>query len=97
MKLLTPNDILVSPVLSEETTIQTEANNKYVFKVHPEANKAQIKDAVETHFDVRVASVNTMNYRGKKSGRVGRRIFGRRANWKKAVVTLHAGDSIDLI
>ncbi len=92
-----PYFIIKSPVLTEESTIQTEAHNKYVFKVVPKANKRQIRDAIEQQFNVRVIAVNTMNYTGKKSARRRTGVIGRRASWKKAVVTLHRDDSIDLI
>ena len=68
-----------------------------MFKVFTEANKEQIRKAVEQQYDVKVTSVNTMNYRGKKSSRPGRRVYGRKADWKKAVVTLRDGDKIELI
>lgn len=97
MKVEHPYDVIKAPVLSEESTIQTESNNKYIFKVDPRANKDEIRDAVESHFGVNVTSVNTMNYRGKKSGRPGRHVHGRKSNWKKAIVTLRAGDRIELI
>jgi large subunit ribosomal protein L23 len=97
MKFEHPYDVIKAPVLTEESTIQTESNNKYVFKVFPKANKEQIRKAIEQHYDVKVTAVNTMNYSGKKSGRPGRRVYGRKADWKKAVVTLREGDKIELI
>lgn len=90
-----PHQIVKSPVLTEESTLQAENRNRYTFRVEPKANKQQISDAIERLFNVRVVSVNTMNYRGKVRRR-GRHT-GRRAAWKKAVVTLREGDSIDLI
>ena len=90
--------IIKKPVITEESTLQADTRNQYVFRVDPRANKHQIREAVEQMFpDVGVLSVNTMNYRGKRSGRRGRHIAGRRANWKKAIVTLRQGDKIDLI
>lgn len=90
--------IIKSPVITEESTLQTRTRNQYVFRVAPRANKNQIREAIEAMFpDVRVTSVNTMNCRGKLSGRRGRQVAGRRPNWKKAIVTLRQGDSIDLI
>jgi large subunit ribosomal protein L23 len=89
------NDVIVAPVITEESTIQTESRNQYVFKVDPRANKRQIMDAIEEKFDVRVLSVNTMNYRGKR--KVRGRYVGFRPAWKKAVITLRQGDSIDLL
>lgn len=94
---LDAHHIIKSPVLSEESTIQTDAHNKYVFRVSPHANKGQIRDAIEKVFpNVKVVSVNTMNYQGKYGRRIRGRA-GRRPDWKKAVVTLRDGDSIDLL
>jgi len=72
-----------------------QAQNKYLFDVHPDANKIEIRRAVEQSFKVAVTNVNTMNYRGKrKRERTAR--FGKRSDWKRAVVTLKAGDSIEM-
>ncbi len=90
-----PYYVIRNPVITEESTIQTDTKNQYVFKVDPKANKVQIRDAIEKMFNVKVLSVNTMNYRGKRRRRG--RTEGRRANWKKAIVTLREGDSIELI
>ncbi|MEI8351132.1 MAG: 50S ribosomal protein L23 [bacterium] len=69
--------------------------NKYLFKVDPSANKLEIKQAIENFFKVKVIKVNTMNYDGKK--RRERTIhFGKKPDWKRAVVTLKEGDKIDL-
>ncbi len=87
--------IIKAPVITEESTIQSETRNQYVFKVDPRSNKSQIRDAVERVFNVKVTSVNTMNYNGKKRRR-GRTV-GYTAKWKKAVITLRDGDKIDLI
>lgn len=92
-----PYYVIKKPILSEESTLQSSAHNKYVFRVDPRANKNQIRDAIEKMFKVHVTSVNTMNYQGKMSGRRGKAAPGRRPDWKKAVVTLREGDSIDLI
>ncbi len=92
-----PYYVIKAPILSEESTIQTESNNKYIFKVDPKANKVQIRKAIEEYFKVHVTAVNTMNYRGKRPGRRGASIAGRRSNWKKAIVTLREGETIDLI
>ncbi len=71
------------------------AQNKYLFKVDPAANKLEIKRAIEDFFKVKVVKVNTMNYDGKK--RRQRTIhFGKKPDWKRAVVTLKDGDKIDL-
>ncbi len=91
-----PYYIIKGPVITEETTIQTSTRNKYVFRVDPDANKHQIRDAVEKMFPgVKVLGVNTINYDGKLK-RMGRH-RGRRPDWKKAYVTLRPGDTIDLI
>ncbi len=93
-----PLYIIKRPVITEESTLQSDTRNQYVFRVDPQANKHQIREAVEQMFpEVKVLSVNTMNYRGKLRGRRGRQRQGRQPNWKKAIVTLRQGDSIDLI
>ena len=93
-----PQYIIKAPIVTEESTIQRDARNHYTFRVNPRANKNQIREAVESMFpDVQVVAVNTMNYQGKVRGRRGRSIPGRTASWKKAVVTLRAGDTIELI
>ncbi len=91
-----PFYILKAPVITEESTLQTNTQGKYVFKVDPRANKKQIREAIEKVFGVEVVNVNTMNYAGKlRSGM--RRSPGRKADWKKAVVTLAPGQTIDLL
>jgi len=90
-----PNAVLQAPIVTEESTIQTESRNQYVFKVNPRSNKRQIREAIELKFDVTVLSVNTMNYRGKR--KVRGRYAGYRPAWKKAIVTLRQGDAIDLL
>ena len=86
-------DIILKPLISEKAVAAMSAEQpKYAFKVRQDANKFQIKDAVETIFGVTVMSVNTMRMHGKVR-RMGK-FQGRRADWKKAVVTLKAGDSI---
>jgi large subunit ribosomal protein L23 len=89
----TPQQIIIRPVITEKSTDLQTQHGKYVFEVAKKANKIEIRKAVEMVFGVRVADVHTMVVRGDVR-RVGR-FFGRRAFWKKAVVTLHAGDSID--
>jgi large subunit ribosomal protein L23 len=81
-------------ILTEKTN-QLRAENKYVFDVDRRAGKAEIKKAIEELFDVQVATVRTMGVRGKVK-RMGR-FEGKRRDWKKAVVTLAADNSIDLI
>jgi len=87
-------DVLRRPLLTEKGQDMRDEDGKYLFEVDASANKVEIARAVEKLFGVRVDKVNTQVVRGKKK-RVGR-FFGKRANWKKAVVTLRAGDVIDL-
>jgi large subunit ribosomal protein L23 len=88
-----PRDVLLAPVISEKSYGLID-EGKYTFLVHPDANKTQIKIAVEQVFNVKVASVNTLNRPGKrKRTRLG---YGKRNDTKRAVVSLAAGDRIDL-
>lgn len=86
------------PVVTERSTELKEAHNRYVFRVAVDANKRQIKTAVEELFKVRVKDVRTAIYRGKPKTVMNRsgRFTGRAVNWKKAFVTLAEGDSIDI-
>ncbi len=86
-------DVLREPLMTEKSMMLREEGNKYVFRVHPDANKFQIKQAVETAFKVKVEKINTMNVTGKKK-RLGRH-QGKKSNWKKAVITLPEGQSIE--
>ncbi len=79
-------DIIVRPLISEKTTDLME-ENKYTFVVDREANKIEIKRALEEIFEVKVKAVNTANYKGKKK-RLGRYPAGFQPRWKKAVITL---------
>ncbi len=85
--------LLRTPHLTEKTVTQKEADNQITFTVDRRANKIEIKRAIEATFKVTVLTVNTMNFKGKKK-RLGR-FTGRRPDWKKAVVTLKAGDKIE--
>ena len=88
------HEIILRPlILTEKGESQKEEYNKFFFEVAMRANKVQVKQAVEKLFGVKVADVNTMVVRGKP-GRVGRKTT-KRPNWKKAVVTLKEGDSIE--
>jgi large subunit ribosomal protein L23 len=89
-------DHIQSVLLTEKATLLSEKLNKYVFRVPPSANKLQIKRAIEVIFKKKVADVNTANYAGKKK-RERRADFGRRPNWKKAIVTLKAGEKLDIV
>jgi len=88
-------DILRGPMLTEKGTLMKEKENKVLFKVSKNANKLEIKNAVETIFKVKVDCVTTMNYRGKMK-RLGKH-EGRRSDWKKAIVTLKEGEKLDFI
>jgi large subunit ribosomal protein L23 len=91
----TPSEIISSIHLSEKASILTENENKYVFKVVPWANKIEIKKAIETLFGKKVVAVNTCNYAGKlKRQRTAQ--AGRKNHWKKAVVQLAKGETIDI-
>jgi large subunit ribosomal protein L23 len=87
-------DVICAPLITEKGTLVNEAGNQIVLRVRREANKYEIRQAVEKLFKVRVRRVRTTNYLGK-TRRVGRSI-GRRPAWKKAYVTLAEGQRIDL-
>ena len=91
----TANQIIVRPLLTEKMTNLSETANQYAFEVDRTANKIDIMRAVEQRFDVTVESVRTMVVRGKKR-RMGR-FEGKRAWWKKAIVSLKEGDTIDYL
>ncbi len=90
-----PYDLIQTVRLTEKGTLLTEKHNQYVFKVSPRANKIQIKQAIEKLFSKKVVRVNTCNYAGKKK-RERRADYGRTPHWKKAIVTLAPGETIDL-
>ncbi|CAM4012045.1 50S ribosomal protein L23 [Nocardiopsis rhodophaea] len=93
MRIPDPRDIIVEPVISEKSYGLMD-QNQYTFLVRPDANKTQIKIAVEKIFDVKVTSVNTINRQGKrKRTRFG---YGKRPDTKRAVVSLREGDRIDI-
>ena len=93
MSIPDPRDILLAPVISEKSYGLLD-ENKYTFVVRPDANKTQIKIAVEQVFNVTVLDVNTLNRQGKrKRTRSG---FGRRKNTKRAIVSLAPGDRIEI-
>ena len=90
--MLRSEDIIKRPIALTEKAAVLKEENKVVFEVNPNANKIQIRNAVEELFGVKVTDVNTLIQRGKRK-RMGRRLAQRR-NWKKAVVTLREGDDI---
>jgi large subunit ribosomal protein L23 len=87
------HSIISAPIITEKGTFVNELGNQVVFAVRPNANKIEIKHAVERLFKVKVVKVRTSNILGK-TRRVGRSV-GRRPSWKKAYVTLGAGQRID--
>ncbi len=91
---MNPHQIILRPVISEKTVHQQNKLNQYTFVVHPDANKVQIAEAVESLFKVKVARVNTLNARGKDR-RMRSRITGTEAAWKKAIVKLAEGQKIE--
>lgn len=86
-------DMIKRPVVTEKTNDQKDLNNQVTFEVDPRANRIEIKRAVEAIFNVKVAEVRTMNIKGKIKRRG--RILGKRKDWKKAVVSLMPGQSIE--
>lgn len=88
------HEVIRERVFSERTTEAQEKHNRYTFRVHPQANKIQIRRAVEQAFRVTVLDVNTMWVRGKR--RVYGRLEGRGAHWKKAIVTVAPGQEIKI-
>ncbi|MBR5241188.1 MAG: 50S ribosomal protein L23 [Muribaculaceae bacterium] len=89
--------IIIKPIVTEKMTSISEKYNRFGFRVNPDANKSQIKKAVEEMYNVTVVSVNTMNYKGKNKSRYTKSglIQGKTASYKKALVTLKEGDTID--
>jgi large subunit ribosomal protein L23 len=87
------HQIIKKPLITEKTSLQKEEGKIVAFEVSRDANKIEIKQAVEKAFDVKVKNVNTALVAGKTK-RVGRQ-YGKRSNWKKAYVTLEEGSSID--
>ena len=87
-------DIIIAPIISENSMEQMEETNTYTFKVAKNSNKVEIRNAVEEIFKVKVTNVNTMNVRGKKR-RLGFH-EGKKPDWKKALVTLAEDDEIEI-
>lgn len=91
-----PGLIIKGVQLTEKGTSLSETRNQYLVRVATDANKIEVKQAVEAHFNVTVLAVNTMNYQGKIRVLRNRRTASK-PDWKRAVVTLKAGDRIDVI
>ena len=90
---MNPRSVIIRPIVSEKSYALLTAN-KYTFRVHPDAHKTQIRQAVEEIFSVRVRDVRTMSVKSKPKRRGV--TFGRTREWKKAVVQLHPDDHIEL-
>ncbi|MBI3594630.1 MAG: 50S ribosomal protein L23 [Nitrospirae bacterium] len=88
------HDIIVKPLLTEKSTLMRETLNKVSFEVRKDANKIEIKKAVEEVLKVKVEAVNVIRIEGKKK-RLGR-FEGKKNNWKKAIVTLKTGEKLNL-
>ena len=97
------SSIIIRPILSEKGTMLGEALNKYVFQVEKQCNKLEIKEAIEEKFKVKIKKVATMNFKGKnknvtiKSNGHILRTRGNQSSWKKAIVTLEEGSTIDML
>jgi large subunit ribosomal protein L23 len=90
-----PRDVIIAPIVSEKSYGLLD-ENVYTFKVHPGAAKPEIRDAVQSIFGVRVKSVNTLNRKGKRKRNRRSWTYGKKADTKRAMVTLVEGESIDL-
>ena len=97
------SSIILRPILSEKGTMLGEVLNKYVFQVEKQCNKLEIKEAIEEKFKVKIKKVATMNFKGKnknvtiKSNGHVLRTRGNQSSWKKAIITLDKGSSIDML
>lgn len=90
----TKHETVVRPLITEKTSAAFQDRGEYTFQVHPNATKPQIRQAIEELFGVKVTDVWTSNQRGKEK-RMGRTV-GRRPSWKKAIVKLREGDTIEI-
>ena len=97
------SSIILRPILSEKGNLLGETQNKYVFQVEKKSNKLEIKQAIENKFKVKIKNVATLNIKGKRKNMTIRsngnilRTSGYRASWKKAIVSLQDGYSIDIL
>jgi large subunit ribosomal protein L23 len=91
---LHPNEVLLAPVVSEKSYEQIETGHKYSFRVHPDAHKTQVRQAVEELFGVHVERVNVIQVRPKPKRRG--MVRGRKPGWKKAIVQIRVGESIEI-
>jgi len=90
--MIHPREIIIAPMLTEKSLLEKETHNRYMFKVSINANKIEIKKAIEKVFSVKVVKINTIRMKGKPK-RMGK-YEGRRPDWKKAIVTLQADQTI---
>jgi large subunit ribosomal protein L23 len=90
-----PRDVIIEPIVSEKSYALLE-KNAYTFRVHPSASKPEIHDAIQAIFNVRVLKVNTLNRKGKRKRNRRSFTFGTRPDTKRAIVTLHPDDKIEL-
>ena len=95
--------IILRPILSEKGTLLSETQNKFIFQVEKQSNKLEIKKAVEEKFKVKIKKVATLNIKGKNKNMTIRsnghilRTSGNRSSWKKAIITLEKGFTIDML
>jgi large subunit ribosomal protein L23 len=90
-------EVLRRPLITEKSNYQSSKLNQYAFEVAPEATRTMVKDAIETLFDVKVESVNIINTAAKRGRRArSRRLLVRRAGYKKAIITLQAGQTLQI-
>ena len=90
-----PRDVIIRPIVSEKSYASYD-ENIYTFLVAPSANKIQIRQAIETIFDVKVTNVNTLNRRGKRKRNRRTGEYGKRADQKRAIMSLADGDHIEI-
>jgi large subunit ribosomal protein L23 len=90
-----PRDVILEPIVSEKSYALLE-RNVYTVRVHPDSSKPEIHDAIQAIFNVRVLKVNTLNRKGKRKRNRRSFTFGKRADTKRAIVTLHPDDRIEL-
>jgi large subunit ribosomal protein L23 len=87
--------VLLAPRVTEKSSLVGESSNQYVFRVAPDANKAEIKNAVEALFEVKVESVRVVNVKGKS--KTFKQRLGKRSDWKKAYVRVQEGQALDFL
>lgn len=94
-----PRQVIVQPVMTEKALQLKDGLNQYIFRVEAQSNKIEIKEAIEKRFSVNVTSIRTMNIKPKPRQRFtrGGKVQGFTARWKKAVVTLKAGEKLDFL